>query len=115
MSNRLPGWVDHRIQNKDGTYSIVSLYIEMSGSTNSSFPSFPSRNTSSVLQKELEQIKRMVERQFKKMLDRHFNWSEDAVPTHRIPALVPPSLRRYDKAHPFPRPVPKKQIPHKGR
>ena len=39
-----------------------------------------------------------------------------AVPQrHEIPTLMHRSSRRYKNQHAFPRPVPKKQHPHKGR
>ncbi len=104
MSNILTEWYARSTHNKDGTITTVWTNVNtgMSGSTTS----IPFR-WSSVFKEELDKIK--------KMLDRHFNWSEDAVSTHRIPALVPRSSRRYDKSHPFSRPVPKTQLLHKGR
>jgi hypothetical protein len=100
MSNRLPGWVDLPIRNKYGTYSIVSLYFEMSGSTTS-----PLFYRSSLFEDELKAI-----REYSSKL-----W-EDAISQFRpFPRLVPLVAKN---PHPYPRSVlkvPKNHAPYKGR
>ena len=73
MSFIAPGWRVFRIRNVDG-YDDIVIYVEMSGSTDSPFPSKTMR---SVFERDLEQIKRK--------LDYHFNCPSPAVQ----PSLLP--------------------------
>ncbi len=103
MRNSLfPRWVDRRIRNKDGTDSIVSLYIDidMSGSTTS-----PLFYRSSLFEDELKAI-----REYSSKL-----WEDAISQFSTFPRLLPLVPKN---PHPFPRSVlkvPKNPAPHKGR
>ena len=103
--NRNNLWYVRHDRNKDST--TTSEWVNTKTGASYSTSSFPSLR-SSVFKEELEKIK--------EMMDRHFNWSEDAVPTHRIPALMPP-CSRHKKTMPFQcrRRKCRKPPKHKGR
>ena len=105
-SGLLSRWRASSTIQKDGV--VITIWTDTITGVSGSTTSLPFLG-SSVFKKELEGIKQII--------DRHLNWSEDPVTTHRILALVPRSSR-HGKNHAFPRSplkVPKTPPQYKGR